>query len=141
MRHGTLFIIRGKPGSGKTGLGRAISPASNVSADDWFYALAREQGKTYQEVWDPIHLETAHNWCFTAVENYMIARAYTFISVANVFEKVEHIQPYVDLAKKHGYRVSIVEMKNEFKNDHGVPQEKVDSITLEPYIHMEDTCV
>ena len=50
------------------------------------------------------------------------------VVVSNTFTQEWEMQPYYDLAKKHGYTVYslIVENRHEGVNEHGVPEDKLE---------------
>lgn len=96
-----LFIIRGLPGSGKTTLAKTLVPTSNiVSADTFFFSNT----DTYN--FDPTLLNHAHYLSQRECEALMLTGV--DIAVDNVNDKLDHMFPYVKLAKDHGYTIHVV---------------------------------
>jgi predicted ABC-type ATPase len=120
----TLFIIRGAPGSGKTVLAHALSPAASYAADDWFYLRAGKYQTTYEEVFDPELLPEAHAWCLDRTKLAMDALL-PKVAVHNTFAKTEHMTPYLEAAEQRGYVPSVIVMQNDYGNVHGVPEQRV----------------
>jgi predicted kinase len=120
-----LFLIRGLPNSGKTTLAEEIAWTQHA-ADDYFESLAKEQGKTYSEVFDPKLLGEAHKACQEAVEDEM-AGSYHNIAVHNTFSQEWELKPYLDLAEKHNFKVFVltIEKHHNNSNDHEVPEEAI----------------
>jgi hypothetical protein len=50
------------------------------------------------------------------------------VVVSNTFTQEWEMQPYYDLAEKHGYTVYslVVENRHEGVNEHGVPEDKLE---------------
>ena len=116
-----LYLVRGVPGSGKTTLGKQIIKGTNgaiFSADDYYTT----QDGSYN--FDPTKICEAHRYC-QARANDAMAKGINPVVVANVFHKRVHMQPYVEYAEKHGYRVVEICVSSDFKNVHGCPEDKV----------------
>jgi len=113
-----LFLLRGLPGSGKSTLAKSIG-AFNVEADQFFI----EDG-IYK--FDVTKLKWAHELCRMECERAM--KDGIKLSISNTFTQEWEMQPYFDLAKKHGYRVYslIVENRHGGVNEHGVPEDKLE---------------
>lgn len=102
-----MIILRGLPGSGKSTLARQIVEQSKVmgrtaivcSADDYFMVDGKyvyrkeEQGE-------------AHKACQMSVDR-SLANGYDVVIVDNTNVKLEHMRPYVEMAKKYDYKVRI----------------------------------
>jgi predicted ABC-type ATPase len=128
----TLYIIRGVQGSGKSTLANIIAqglepaglyptPTSyRVEADHFF---VNEQTGEYK--WDGAKIGEAHRWCQHNVNEAMKKRI-EFVIVSNTFIKRAEMQPYLEMAKEHGYQVQEIICRGRFKNVHGVPEEKVE---------------
>lgn len=114
----TLFIIRGLPGSAKTTLGKMLSEQT-FAADDFF----EEEDGSYN--FDPAKLGEAHGFCKIRVEQ-ALAHKCPVVSVCNTFTQAWEAAPYFELAKKYGYRVSVIHCQNDFGNVHGVPVEAIE---------------
>lgn len=118
-----LIIVRGIPGSGKTTfaelLGRAICTADDYHID--------RNGK-YN--WQPHNVGKAHDWCKRKCQRFMKAGIKNVI-VANTSTQEKEFQPYINMAKRYGYRVFTVITENRHGgvNTHGVPEETLDKMT------------
>jgi predicted kinase len=114
-----LFLLRGLPGSGKSTLAESLG-GSHMEADKYF----TYEGK-YE--FDVTKLKDAHNWCQNAVRVFMENKNKRVV-VSNTFTQEWEMQPYFDLAEKHGYRVYslIVENRHGGVNEHGVPEDKLE---------------
>jgi predicted kinase len=113
-----LFLLRGLPGSGKSTLAESLG-GSHMEADKYF----TYEGK-YE--FDVTKLKDAHDWCQNAVRVFMENKNKRVV-VSNTFTQEWEMQPYFDLAEKHGYRVYslIVENRHGGVNEHGVPEDKL----------------
>ena len=119
-----MILIRGLPGAGKTTLGNLIGDC--ISADDWMTNAAGE----YQ--FDPARLPEVHGKCQALVADKLAAysaRHPVKCVVANTFSQHWEIKPYLDLAAKHGARVTVIDLFDGGLTDaqlaargvHGVP--------------------
>lgn len=129
---GTLYIIRGLPGSGKSTLGDKLADSyvdyhpkfggpkhHSYAADDWFYD---EEGD-YN--FDPDQLSNAHEECFSRVLGAMMCGVEN-ICVCNTFTQSWEAEPYFKICKSHGYTAVIIECQNNFGNVHGCPDDKIE---------------
>lgn len=114
---GTLYIVRGLPGSGKSTFCRNILNVEPFEADSYFI-----KDGVYHFV--PTELFNAHNHCFNAVEKAMIEKKCR-IAVANTFVKKQEYAKYLILAKMYGYNVQIFICNNEYKSIHNVPEHTI----------------
>jgi hypothetical protein len=98
-------------------LGRAI-----CSADDYF---------TYGDVykWSPDKVRFAHDWCKRKCERFM-KFGISPVVISNTNTTESEIQPYIDMAKAHGYMVFsvIVENRHGMKSIHSVPDETLEKM-------------
>ncbi len=118
----TIYIMRGLPGSGKSKWIKDNIPwAAICSADHWFYRFG-----PYQFV--KSELGIAHKLCFEAFEIAIRVFEDT-IAIDNTNLSPWEYQKYVDLGKKNGYEIKIINigdggLTNEElakRNVHGVP--------------------
>lgn len=114
-----LYLIRGVSGSGKSTLANIITKV-NVSADDYF------TNKYGDYCFDQSKLKAAHEWCLHETEEYMKLDAIE-VAVHNTFTRKWEMKPYYELAKKYGYEVVEIIVKSNFKNEHNVPEAKLEA--------------
>ncbi|MAP23681.1 MAG: hypothetical protein CL582_22355 [Alteromonadaceae bacterium] len=114
-----LYILRGLPGSGKSGLAEEIitDHGKMFSADDYFE-------KSGEYVYNPAALPEAHAECRENVRRAMESK-HRKIVVHNTFSKRWEAEPYFALAKKFGYSVAVVECQSDFGSIHDVPDDKI----------------
>ncbi len=127
MLTGTVFILRGIPGAGKSRLTKKLrknrKDAVAVSADDYFVGA---DGK-YRFI--PSELGNAHHCCLFSFIDLLDRRKRTVI-VDNTNTTVAEVAPYAALALAQGYTVQILTIKANAReaarrNVHGVPVETV----------------
>lgn len=120
----TLILVRGLPGAGKTTFGEYIAGngVQVYSADDFF-----EVGGEY--IFDASKLSDAHAYCKDRTLLAMLTGNETII-VANTFTTQKEMQPYLDMAETHGYRVFSVIVENRHGNAsiHNVPNQTVEKM-------------
>jgi predicted kinase len=123
-----LYIVRGIPGSGKSTFAKTLTNEYSICEADQYF-VDRETGE-YKFNFD--ELKNAHQWCRNEVEirmkdNQVNYQFYPTIVVSNTFTQEWEMEPYFKLAEKYGYTVFsvIVENRHGGKNEHGVPEEKV----------------
>jgi predicted ABC-type ATPase len=117
-----LYIVRGVPGSGKTTLAKQLT--SNVfEADHYFY----DNDDNYNFI--PSEIKEAHKECQQFV-GFAMESGIQKIAVSNTFTQEWEMEPYFELAKKHGFKVFtiIVENRHGGKNQHGVPEDKIEQM-------------
>ena len=117
-----MFIIRGLPGSGKTTFAKKLAAgykdAVRYEADMYF-----EQDGVYK--FNPAAVSTAHKFCMNAVLAAMLTGVEAVI-VSNTFTQHWEMKPYIEMAKKYGYTVTILTMNGNFGSVHNVPDETVE---------------
>jgi predicted kinase len=125
-----LYIVRGIPGSGKSTLAKRLVGEDFLVCEADKYFINEENGK-YE--FDISKIRDAHKWCQNLVETYMRDslindQYYREIAVSNTFTQEWEMEPYFELAKKYGYKVFCVVVENRHggKNQHDVPEEKIE---------------
>ena len=117
-----LYIVRGVPGSGKTTLAKQLT-ANVFEADHYFY----DNHGNYNFI--PSEIKEAHKECQQFV-GYAMESGIQKIAVSNTFTQEWEMEPYFELAKKHGFNVFtiIVENRHGGVNQHGVPEDKIEQM-------------
>ena len=126
----TLVLIRGLSGSGKTSLMELIVGSSDyssedrasVSVNDFFVS---DEGD-YQ--FDPTQLKAAHEWCFDEAEALVKDEAIDVVVVHNVFSRKWEVDPYVEMGRKHGCVIHIVNLYDRGLNDAQLSRESVHDV-------------
>ena len=126
-----IVIMRGLPGSGKSHyVAENYADAYVCSADNFFERLARKEGKTYEEVFQPWMLSQAHAEC---LHEFVIALASNepVVVVDNTNTTHWEYMNYIAIATTLAdYELEIIEVHcpnagwlNVFyeRNSHGVP--------------------
>ena len=108
----TLTLVRGLPGSGKTTIARAMG-IPHFEADMW---MVDSNGR-YS--FDPANLKYAHSQCLASACD-ALSRGYNCV-VSNTFTQRWEMQPYYNL----GFPVVEVVATGEYRNVHGVPDDKI----------------
>ena len=129
MKDKILYIVRGIPGSGKSTFANLIcNEYSVIEADQYFV-----DKQTGEYKFDGSKIKDAHAWCQNEVEirmgdNQVNPQYYPQIAVSNTFTQEWEMKPYFDMAEKYGYKVFsiIVENRHGGKNEHGVPDDKLE---------------
>ena len=116
-----LYLLRGLPGSGKSTVADQL--AQVVYEADMFFMKDGE----YQ--FDPAKLGAAHQWCQESTRQSMI-NGISRIAVANTFTVEWEMQPYIDMAAMHGYRVVslVVENRHGSRSIHNVPASTINAM-------------
>ena len=118
-----LIILSGVSGAGKSTFADIIAAGRDqwhqvkiFSTDDFFMVNGEYK-------FDGSKLPLFHDLCHMMVEDAMDVDHVDTIIVANTFTEVEHMDPYIELAKKYEYNVHtlIVENRHESKSVHNVP--------------------
>lgn len=117
-----MYILRGLPGSGKSTLAQQIG-GTILSTDDFFI-----DATTGQYNFNSKSLPKAHYWNQLRAQ-FAIESFESPIIIDNTNLKAWEAQPYVSLAKEHGYQVTLLPMP-EFsledlakRNKHGLTLE------------------
>lgn len=117
---GTLILLRGLPGSGKTSFAKTLNHNGNhFEADMYFY-------KNEKYEFDVDNLIHAHNWCFNKTKT-AIRNNEGVVVVSNTFTRKRELQNYIDLANEFNYKVIslIVENRHGRESIHNVPEETI----------------
>jgi predicted kinase len=116
-----LILLRGLPNSGKSTAAKLFNKAPHFEADMFFL----DANGDYE--FDITKIKEAHNWCRHSVMDAM-KKEYPVIVVSNTFTQEWEMEAYYLLADELGYRVTsmIVENRHGGKNDHGVPDDKIE---------------
>ena len=116
-----LILLRGIPGSGKSTLANIIagSDGDAFAADDYFDLFNNGE-------FNGALLRDAHDWCKDMAEE-MMENDSSKVVIHNTFTTKKEMEPYFDLAKKHGYRVFCVVVENRHGGTsvHEVPKETI----------------
>jgi len=114
----TITLYRGLPGSGKST--QASSHHSNHVEADMFFMI---NGKY---IYDNKKIKDAHIWCQSIVRFHL--QQGKDIAVSNTFTALHEIDTYFKIAKFYNAKVQIIECTENFKNIHGIPQFKLNSM-------------
>lgn len=110
-----LYIMQGISGSGKTWLADLLQKAQlfkpgrsrMICADDYFY----DSSGLYD--WDGSKLGEAHEWCRDEVD-FTMRKGINEIIVHNTCAKQWEADPYLKLAKEHGYIPVVISISVPF---------------------------
>jgi predicted kinase len=118
-----LILVRGIPGSGKSTFAKLLG-GIHFEADMYFI-----DNFTQEYRFDIEKLKNAHRWCQNNVEDRM-SFGRDRIVVSNTFTTEKELQPYYDLAKTYGYKVTSLIMENRHHSIdvHNVPKDKIDDM-------------
>ena len=115
-----LTLIRGLPGSGKSTMARKIAletGALHVDADMWI---------NYSEKWRQESVKMAHAICQEQAHKALYYGRDTVVS--NTFTQQWEMQPYLDMARKHGAPVEIITAMGDYGSVHNVPAEAIQAM-------------
>ncbi len=120
---GTLIIIRGIPGSGKTTfakelLDKSVQPSVHIEAD-----MYRQPTPACKYIYDKACDKEALMWSYLEAKRYL-QQGYTVI-LSNTAPTVYSIKAIVEYTK-HSPSI-IYRMTGEYKNTHNVPKDVVQS--------------
>jgi predicted kinase len=121
---GSLILLRGLPGSGKSKLAEVLSENGLYpifSVDDFF---TDEKTGIYEFNFNENHL--AYKSCIEKVESSMSSGAKK-IFVHNTFTMEWEMEPYFSLCEKHSYFIHVCTVEHRHKgiNQHGVTDEQL----------------
>ena len=117
MDKSNLIILRGISGSGKSSMAEFIKQGRLIDhfEADMFFSL----GGPYE--FDVTKLAQSHRWCETSVETSM--KYGKDVIVSNTFTRESEMKPYLDMAVKYDYRVTVMVVEKRHTNSdiHSVP--------------------
>ena len=122
-----LYIVRGIPGSGKSTFAKTLG-GIHIEADQYFV----DSEGNYN--FDGSKIKLAHEYCKAQTEAWMKTDGDQVnvdkIAISNTFTQEWELETYFELAKKYGYKVFsvIIETRHKNKNEHNVPEEKVEQM-------------
>ena len=120
MKH--FVMIMGLPGSGKTTYGKNNYPDYyHCEADDWFY-----DDKVRAYVFNPAELKNAHKYCQQAFSRAI--ESGINVVVSNTFLRAWERKFYLELAKSAGYKITVVDCRDQWGNIHGVSFNKLEEM-------------
>lgn len=114
-----LYLIRGLPGSGKSNLAHEIAKFV-CEADDYF--ITNEGYKFDRE-----KLREAHLYC-QGLTRSLMEKGLGPIAVSNTGIRRWESQIYRNFAEAFGYTLFEIKALGNFRNTHGVPQEKIEEM-------------
>ena len=122
----TLILLRGLPGSGKSTLAKMLvgdKDYCHKEADMFF--VDRDGNYKFR----PAEIKDAHRWCQEEVD-FIMKYEHSPVVVSNTFTQEWEMEPYFEMAKKHGYKVFsiVVENRHGGTNVHEVPEEKLEQM-------------
>lgn len=109
-----LYIFRGIPGSGKSTLANKV--ASLVVEPDMF-----RYDENHEYVFDSAENAAVMQKADDLLEYAMRHLEMRCLAVAATHVKVDHFRRFVELGKKHGYDVTVIECYGQYGNVHDVP--------------------
>jgi predicted ABC-type ATPase len=122
----TLYLIRGIPGSGKSSFAKQLEESGLVSwvfeADQFFMNI-----ETGEYNFDASKLRFAHKKCQELTKLWLSDKYNHSVAVSNTSTTEKEVEVYRKIAEEQGAKfVSIVvESRHNGKNQHGVPEDKV----------------
>jgi len=109
-----LYIFRGLPGSGKSTLANTV--ASLVVEPDMF-----RYDEDHRYVFDSAENAAVMQKADDLLEYAMRHLGMRCLAIAATHVKIDYFGKFVELGKKHGYDVTVVECYGSYGNIHGVP--------------------
>lgn len=126
---GSIFILRGLPGIGKTTLAEVLEQihenAVVLSADDFFF-----NPETNTHSFDKKKIEEAHKWNFDRYKKAIESRIPVII-VDNSNVKLFHYHHYLDYGQRHDYLVSVVTIPHNDVDDKRLTERNIHGVSRE----------
>ena len=122
-----LYLVRGLPSAGKSTFAKTLC-GIHIEADQYFV----DSEGNYN--FDGSKIKLAHEYCKAQTEAWMKTDGDQVnvdkLVVSNTFTQEWELETYFELAKKYGYKVFsvIIETRHKNKNEHNVPEEKVEQM-------------
>jgi hypothetical protein len=69
---------------------------------------------------NPSLLHAAHVWCLDRTTAFLIGG--TSVIVTNTFTTMKEMQAYLDVARRFGLKLDVIEMRSQYGSIHGVPE-------------------
>ena len=114
------ILIIGCSGSGKSTMARKVAAetgALHVEADMWI---------NYSEKWRNESAKMAHAICQEQAHKALYYGR--DVVVSNTFTRKLEMQPYLDMARKHGAPVEIITATGDYGSVHDVPAEAIQAM-------------
>lgn len=113
-----LTLVRGLPGSGKSTYAYKHVEAFLLEADQFFVDMVGNYA------FDGRLLKIAHEWCYS--QTVLLLRRKKDVVVCNTFTQLWEINRYLEIPNLlTDVEIHIVEMRTQYQNVHGVPEEKL----------------
>lgn len=135
MKHKVLYLITGPSGSGKTTRAKELMRQKGIKHHYEADMLMIDRNGDY--AFNPRKLKECHNWCQKATERAMLLGEAVIVS--NTMTMKWEAEPYIEMARQHGYTINIEHLTTEYKNIHNVPQDIVNKMkTRREFFKLED---
>lgn len=116
-----LIIVRGLPGSGKSTYAKNLEDVTHYEADMFFAKWPHDY------LYDQRLIGVAHDWCYSNVVRSLWQG--NDVVVSNTFTKMWELDRYLGIPIiVEGVEIEVVEMRTQFENIHGVPENKLQSM-------------
>ena len=121
---GKIYIVRGVPGSGKSTIANEMTTCgmADIHAEADMFMLDDNGDCKF----DPKNLSYAHGQCKNRIRDAMAAGVNAVVS--NTFVRHWEYQEYIKMAEEYGYDYTVLVCSGNFKNEHGVPDCKVEEM-------------
>ena len=123
-RNGTLYVLRGLPGSGKSSCAHALSKelkCAMVEADDTMDLLC-----TLGTPYDRKYVGCAHWLCQQRCMEALESNSNIVVSNTNI--SLKEINIYLAIAKKYGVPLILIETMGDYNSTHDIPKDTMTSM-------------